>query len=185
MSDIVKRREYKSGTRWGVWLWTFTPSGYITRLHIVKTPWFAVMLHWINGPDPEPDMHDHPVTFLSVILRGGYQEYASIQFSKLRSFVGYRRCRWFNFIRAGKHVHQIVSVKPNTLTLCFVGPKVREWFFHTDDGLVPWREYNSKYKAAPAPEVLCVTEEQYNAELRGFLINLQLKRLCAERDAAL
>jgi len=150
---MFKNRQYKSGTGWCFWRWTFTPSGYITRLHIIKSPWWAIMLHWINGPDPEPHMHDHPVTFLSVILRGGYVEKMPIvrhQFTVMgwveRPGVAHYERRWFNYIRAGKHIHTIVYVKPNTLTLCFVGPKVREWGFHTEDGWVFWKEYNKKYR---------------------------------------
>src|SRR5262245_57492885 len=64
------RRLYRSGTKWCVWRWTDVDSEYITRLHLIKTPWFAICLHWINKPDAEPYLHDHPVSFLSVILRG-------------------------------------------------------------------------------------------------------------------
>jgi hypothetical protein len=146
----MRKREYKSGSNWAFWRWTFTPSNYITRLHIIKTPWWAIMIHWINGPDPEPDMHDHPVTFLSIILRGGYTEDV-LMTENFGDFLGgwpvIRRInrRWFNFIRAGKHVHSIQWVAPETVTLCFVGPKVREWGFHTKDGWVHWKEYNRKY----------------------------------------
>lgn len=129
-------RLYKSGTGWCVWRWTFTPSNYITRLHLLKTPWFALMVHFINGPDPEPDMHDHPVTFLSIVLRGGYSE--------LRPSGVFSR-NWVNFIRA-TDIHQILVVKPHTVTFCFVGPKVRDWGFHTPTGWVYWKDYNVKYK---------------------------------------
>ena len=163
------KREYKSGTGWCAWRWTYTPSGYITRLHVLKTPWFAVMLHWINGPDPEPDKHDHPVTFLSLILRGGYTEDVLEHRSgecevDFHGPVPHVR-RWFNFIRAGEHVHRITHVRPNTLTLCFVGPKVREWGFHTAEGWIPWHEYNKKYKHRQ--------------------VNAGLKRMCTERDKAM
>ena len=142
---MFKKREYKSGSRWALWRWTYTPSGYITRLHIFKTPWFAVCLHYINGPDPEPHLHDHPVTFLSLILRGGYSE--------LRG--GYtqhgviRTPRWYNWIRASIFdAHTIIAVKPRTVTLALMGPKTREWGFHTPDGWVHWKAYNDrKYKA--------------------------------------
>jgi hypothetical protein len=132
-------RLYKSGTGWCVWRWTLTPSDYITRLHLLKTPWFALMVHFINGPDPEPDMHDHPVTFLSLILRGGYSEFRR----ESGCTVPYVR-RWWNFIRA-TDVHQIYAVRPGTVTFCVVGPKVRDWGFHTSTGWVYWRAYNKKY----------------------------------------
>ena len=135
----MKTRAYKSGTIWCLWRWTEVPSGYITRLHVVKTPWFAICVHWLNHPDPEPWQHDHPVTFLSVILRGGYIEARKDQV---------RRHRWFNFIRATQDdPHTIVYTEPNTVTLCFMGPKVREWGYHTPDGWVYWKNYNrEKYK---------------------------------------
>lgn len=132
-------REYKSGTQWCFWRWTFTPSNYITRLHLIKTPWFAVMVHFMNAPDPEPHPHDHPVTFLSLIIKGSYIEERN----------GRDRHRTFwNFIRASeKDVHRIVTVERGTMTLCLVGPKTREWGFHTPDGWVYWKTYNNiKYK---------------------------------------
>jgi hypothetical protein len=129
-----------------VWRWTFTPSNYITRLHLLKTPWFALMVHFINGPDPEPDLHDHPVTFLSIILRGSYIERRQDTTVPNYSDSTFRIRRWFNFIRASiNDRHRIVWVAPRTMTFCFVGPKVREWGFHTHDGWVYWREYNKKY----------------------------------------
>lgn len=141
----MSKREYKSGLRWAFWRWTFTPSGYITRLHIIKTPWFAVCLHYINKPDPEACLHDHPVTFLSLILRGGYTELRTTWGSNI---VGIRRHRRYNFIRATPDDrHTIVSVKPHTVTLALMGPKTREWGFHTPDGWVHWKSYNdAKYR---------------------------------------
>lgn len=131
-------RKYRTGTRWCLWRWTEVDSGYITRLHIVQTPLFAICLHWLHKPDPEPYQHDHPVTFLSIILRGGYTERRN---GKLR----WRR--WFNFIRASYNdVHTILEVLPNTLTLCFMGPKRREWGFHKPRGWQYWRDYYAEQR---------------------------------------
>lgn len=138
------KREYKSGSRWALWRWTFTPSNYITRLHLLKTPWFAVCLHWINGPDEEPYYHDHPVSFLSLILRGWYYEFRELRWQDCSG-----KRRWWNFIRASKADRHIIAVVPpgGALTLCFMGPKTREWGFHLGEEWVPWRTYNDrKYK---------------------------------------
>ena len=109
---------------------------YLRRLHLVQTPWFAVMLHWIVRPDPQPDMHDHPVSFLSVPLRGHYVEQRSGRW--LLNCADW--ARW-NFIRATDR-HRIRYVSPGgCLTLCFAGPVTRSWGFHTSRGFVPWREY--------------------------------------------
>lgn len=126
-------RKYVSGTSWCVFRRTEVDSGYITRLHLIKTPWFAVDVHWINHPDVEPYLHDHPVTFISIILRGGYWEN--------RNGVIKQR-RFYNFIRATPDDrHTIVRVYPNTLTLCFMGPKTREWGFHINGSWVHWKAY--------------------------------------------
>lgn len=149
-------RLYKSGTRWCIFRWTITDSEYITRLHVLKTPWFAVCLHWINNPDPEPYLHDHPVSFLSIILRGCYIE-------RVNSTPRYRARKWFNWIRASRSAKHTIIAVPNSgaLTLCFMGPKTQEWGFHdvalVDGELVPtpgawtyWKDYHHAQRAMKA-----------------------------------
>lgn len=141
------RRKYKSGTRWCVWRWTDVDSEYITRLHLVKTPWFAVCLHWLNKPDAEPYLHDHPVTFLSCILRGGYIETRQ----QTPGWPHYVERKWFNFIRAThRDRHRIDLVRPHTLTLCFMGPKKQEWGFFIPDATgitkVYWKDYYARLR---------------------------------------
>jgi hypothetical protein len=122
-------RRYRTGTQWCVWRWSIAP--FLTRLHLIKTPWFAICLHWIHKPDAEPWEHDHPVSFLSLVLEGAYAETRD----------GALRARnAFNFIRATDK-HKIVWVAPHTVTLCLMGPKVREWGYHTPDGWVCWKDY--------------------------------------------
>jgi hypothetical protein len=143
MQRLFAARKYKSGTGWGVWRWTETPSNYLLRLHLIKAPFGALMIHWLLGPDPEEDLHDHPASLLSLILRGGYTELRKRRYVRQARVV---RHRWVNFIRAAKtDRHRIVSVLPHTTTLCIVGPKVREWGFHTPSGWTGWRAYNEKY----------------------------------------
>jgi hypothetical protein len=71
---MLKHREYKSGSKWAFWRWTFVPSQFITRLHLIKAPSWSLVIHWITKPDPEPFMHDHPVSFWSLIFKGSYVE---------------------------------------------------------------------------------------------------------------
>lgn len=138
----MTKRLYKSGTKWCIWRWTDVDSEYITRLHVIKTPWWAICIHWINKPDAEPWLHDHPVSLLSIILRGGYHErrYTNGYFSTPFH-------RWWNYIKASPYdQHRIIHVLPNTVTLAFMGPKRREWGFHTDNGWVHWKEYYTKQR---------------------------------------
>jgi hypothetical protein len=130
------RREYKSGQRWAFWRWTdikLDDKLYLRRLHIVQVPKLgAIMVHWIMLPDSQPDMHDHPVSFFSILLRGRYME---------ETPDGMRLVFRYNFKRA-TDMHRIVAV-PTTgvTTLVFAAPKSREWGFHTAHGFVPWRNY--------------------------------------------
>lgn len=142
-------RKYRTGTRWCIWRWSEVDSEYITRLHIIKTPWFAVCLHWLHKPDPEPFLHDHPVTFLSIILRGGYVEVRRRVKPDGLTHLSLRRRYWLNFIQAtNQDCHRIVQVKPHTLTLCLMGPKRREWGFHTREGFIYWRNYYTQQRQA-------------------------------------
>lgn len=126
-------RTYTSGTLWCFWRWTTIDSEYLTRLHVLKTPWFAICVHWIKRPDPEPFDHDHPVSFLSVIVHGGYVEMRNGEAKR-------RRC--LNVIKASlEDRHTIIEVLPNTVTLCLMGPKIREWGFHTPSGWRHWKDY--------------------------------------------
>lgn len=146
LRKILRNRKYKSGTGWCLWRWTDVDSEYITRLHVLKTPWFAVCLHWINKPDPEPYLHDHPVSFLSLVLRGWYAEDRDT-FGRKRFYV---MRRWYNWVRASRFDrHNIVGVSPGgALTLCLMGPKRQEWGFHipkmgygTEKRWVYWKDY--------------------------------------------
>lgn len=161
---ILRGRKYKSGSRWALWRWTETPSGYITRLHLLMTPFFAICLHWISTPDKEPWLHDHPVSFLSIILRGWYVEKRTEAVCGFRSTPRLRVRKWWNFIRASDlDTHTIVLTQKRTLTLCFMGPKRRVWGFHTDDGWVDWKTYNDeKYTPATVKTLRKVYKTYYN-----------------------
>jgi hypothetical protein len=45
-----------------------------TRFTLLKTPWFNVYLHKLYAPAWHPQCHDHPWSFVAVILAGGYLE---------------------------------------------------------------------------------------------------------------
>lgn len=122
--------------RWCVWRWTYVDQRgqpYLTRLHLLQTPWFSIMIHRIHAADVAHDPHDHPVSFLSIIMQGGYVE--------LRN--GRYFCRdLFNYVPAAAQ-HRIVYVRPNTWTLCFAGPVVQQWGYWRDGAKIPWREYDA------------------------------------------
>jgi hypothetical protein len=134
------------GTRWALMSRFDIPakdgSGdvYLARLRIVQTPWFGVYLHHIHQPDSDRDPHDHPWTFLSVILRGSYVE----QVWPLAGHAGYTLAhhRRFSAHRMGRaSAHKIMSVSPSLVTLIVTGPRRREWGFWQGSEFVPWQTY--------------------------------------------
>ncbi len=134
----MRGRRYRSGMRWCLWRWTDVDVDdklYLRRLHLFQTPLFSIMLHWIMRPDPQPDLHDHPVAFASIVLRGGYAEE-----------VPGARLRWIKHLnlKLPTHRHRIRWAAPNTLTLVFAGPVVRKWGFWRGDQFIPWREYGTE-----------------------------------------
>jgi len=148
---IFPARVYVSGMRWCAWRWTdVDPEGggetYLTRLHLFQTPWCSCMLHWLLRADPEPDLHDHPNAFISIVLRGWYEE----EIPKLgESERISRRISLWNFKNPTDR-HRIVALRRPTLTLVFAGPVVRGWGFHTPKGWEPWREYVARRRANSA-----------------------------------
>lgn len=138
------QRQYTTGSRYAFWRWK--DIGYINRLHIIQCPLGSICLHILRRPDREPYLHDHPVTFFSVILWGSYTEFRQEYSDPYgENFTRIHKRRWFNFIRGQDSTrHRIVSVEPRTVTLCFMGPNRRRWGFHTPEGWIPWTEYEMK-----------------------------------------
>lgn len=123
-------------TRWAFMRFRTIPSKgapYLKRIYVLVTPWFSVMLHRIFRPDGQRELHDHPWTFLSFVLRGWYREDTP---------EGERRIRWMNWKRAeDRHSIRFVSRKP-VWTLVFTGPRRRIWGFWREGRFIPWREYD-------------------------------------------
>lgn len=98
---------------------------YLTRWRIVQTPWGGLYLHRMEGPDPRATLHDHPWSFLSLILRGGYVE-RRLDPMTMRVDEGHR-VRWWNRMRA-TDAHSIRSLlRVPTWTLLLVGKRRRTW----------------------------------------------------------
>lgn len=114
---------------------------------------FAIFLHNIRHEDDDRDPHDHPRSFVTIVLWGGYtdeswhvpggghcgdrggvlQPFPCASEDKLR--VGSIR------FRKAEHVHRVRDVLPNTWTLTIWGPYRRDWGFWTPQGWEHWREY--------------------------------------------
>jgi hypothetical protein len=117
---------------------------YLDRLRLVQTPLFGVYLHRIHQPDTDRDPHDHPWPFLSLVLSGAYTERVWAGKGHRRDdlhSLEFRRRRGSLHRMSVKRAHMITEVDGLLWTLVVTGPRVRDWGFWTDMGLVSWREY--------------------------------------------
>lgn len=116
-----------------------------------NTPWqrfrrkflgHAIRVHHICLPDQERDVHSHPWPFVSVILRGWYEEME-------RRGGGARFCvrmRGDVVRKQAKDMHRICQVSySGAWTLFMTGPKQQSWGFLVDGEVVPWRKYLNDY----------------------------------------
>ena len=106
------------------WMTYLSVASCYRRYTVFRTPWLEVFFNRVYSYDPSPLAHTHPWTFLSLILRGSYEEH--------RRYVGkgrepwvwrLRQRRWSNAIRHTTP-HRITKVsKGGFLSLVFALPR--------------------------------------------------------------
>jgi len=109
---------------------------FLKRYYIIKTKFFSVYIHQILRDD-DADMHDHPWPFVVVILKQGYREVMPTQ-TKIR-----KRFAVFGHLPSCSHRIELIDNQPSW-SLVMMGPKVREWGFHTKAGWVSFKKYLNK-----------------------------------------
>jgi hypothetical protein len=162
----IRTLNYGSTRRWAFWrkmiLRRADGIAYLDRLRIVQTPWFGVYLHRMDAPDPGLDLHDHPWRFVSLVLRGGYDEYRTE--TRVATMFADLSERWpttctpgvVNVRKRGSiqgmrldECHTIHRLhRTPTWTLMFVGRRVRGWGFYLPTlaeqwGYVPSEHYEN------------------------------------------
>lgn len=108
---------------------------YLWRLRIIQCPLGGVYLHKLSTPDPRDTLHNHPFTFCSFILRGGYTEFIPDEIHG--TYARSRHIKRFNMKRFNKSWHWISELdRYPTWTLVFVGRRRRVWQYMDRDGTV-------------------------------------------------
>lgn len=92
-----------------------------TRYGLVKTPWFNIYLHQLYAPNWHPNCHDHPWSFLAILVRKGYLE----QVGSKR----YRRRIGAILWRPATFTHNVITPYGTSWSIIFTGPKSRDWAF--------------------------------------------------------
>ncbi len=105
----------------------------LIRYEILHTRHLRIYLHHIMRSDMERHLHDHPWSFISVILRGGYREHTA---------AGHRDFRAGSILfRPAEWAHKLELSSP-AWTLVFASRTVRKWGFITERGWCFWRNYD-------------------------------------------
>lgn len=143
------KRRFELFKREDIMDWREPGVVYLTRWHLLRTPWFGIYLHCIRRPDADRHLHDHPWSFVSIVLLGGYIEHLPrnwIVTSDRAGMIPENRLvqrRLFSIARRrASDAHRITHLlrKP-TWTLVLIGKKTRSWGFHTERGWVRSVDY--------------------------------------------
>lgn len=123
-------------------------SAYMERFSLFETRCLGARLHHIVTHDYDRVMHDHPWSFVAVMLSGGYAESRPVDplhptFSPAGREIDYVTTRFAGSValRRATDRHRIVSVLPNTWTLFIYGPIRQWWGFFAPQGKVYWKDY--------------------------------------------
>jgi hypothetical protein len=131
--------------------------GTYMRRWYVLTPWFSIRLHHILRSDEARALHDHPWSFTSFLLTGGYTEVTApavlldgdgLKFDPANGpFTETYYPRWSIVHRPAGAAHRLILDRP-LWTLCITGPNVRKWGFHLPGrGWVHWLQAYREWQA--------------------------------------
>jgi hypothetical protein len=114
---------------------------YLERYYVFlkdrKTFPFNIFIHKFLKSDPD-DLHDHPWSYFTLILKGGYYEWVPGVNCEVRKW---RRPGHFRVCSATS-LHRIELKEGTTCWTVFMPfTKVREWGFITKGKWVQWEEY--------------------------------------------
>jgi hypothetical protein len=103
-----------------------------TRYQLLKTRWFNIYLHQLSAPKWHPQCHDHPWSFVAILLKSGYLE---------ESVRDAGNGDWYHEVKAHKpgsilyrpaeFSHNVITPFGTSWSIIFTGPKVRQWGFLT------------------------------------------------------
>lgn len=141
---------------------------YLVRFSIFEIFGYSLKFHVILRSDDDRALHDHPWSFWTLMLAGGYWEETFATNQPLTdqtddmghvgstNFNGEGRFTISKWIKPGSlrlckspHPHRLkLAVTPTdgrltpALTLVFMLPKKREWGFYTKEGWLKWFMFN-------------------------------------------
>lgn len=137
--------------------------GDYMRRWILLTPWGTVRLHHILKSDADPEPHDHPWHFWSILLRGSYVEYLYEPTVPANHIDTQIRVPFMPRRVAADTLHRLQLMRP-VWTLVITGPKIRDWGFQTDQGWMPWRQFVTQKQGFDVDAYEAKLREVYGGE---------------------
>lgn len=115
-----------------------THDPLLFRWILLRTPWLCIYIHKLCRSDHDRALHDHPWSFVSVVLWGAYLEVTErcVIWREMFS-VAYRPAAW-------RHRVVIEDRAKPAWTLVFVGPQTRNWGFWPEGRFCFWKKYDSE-----------------------------------------
>lgn len=104
---------------------------YLTRWKLIRTAPLAVFLHYFHHSDEDRALHDHPWSFITIILWRGYIEHTPKGARrKWPGMICFRPAEW-------RHRVELVDGK-SAVTLVIRFRERRDWGFWEKTGFVKW-----------------------------------------------
>lgn len=117
----------------------FNGSLYMRRWRLLHNRFFGLRVHNIVRSDADRELHDHPFSFVSIILAGGYWEH-TVDGRKTWYGPGsviFRSADVLHRLELDKsYPNEPMSVECPAWTIVLRGPETRVWGFLTDKGWV-------------------------------------------------
>lgn len=129
-----------------------TQGPLLTVYRLLKVGRLSFCIHHFHTADEDPDCHDHPFSFFTMVLRGGYLEemvvdpdipgYVPGVHGPIETRFVERRPFSMGF-RKASCLHRVAAIASPCWTCCVkIAPKnPREWGFITENGWVQWQDY--------------------------------------------
>lgn len=131
-------------------------SLYMGRWWVVpRSKWtfgYGLRIHHIATPDFDRHLHDHPFSFVSLVLKGWYIEARPVE--RDPCFVGDRELCYLTQRKKGSIAyrpcwarHRICAMSQGGVwTLVLTSPRKMWWGFFTETGKVHWTQYESVHE---------------------------------------
>jgi hypothetical protein len=96
-----------------------------------------LMVHYFVPGTDDPDPHDHPRSFVTLVLRGYYIDHSRTGSEGMRrGMIRYRHA---------EHAHTTTAGPDGCWTIVVMGPQRREWGFWRGETWMPFREYAERF----------------------------------------